>query len=209
MVDREEPYESYAPPQDTGAPDPVERDPAALNSAEGLDEDELRTDPLEAAMDPPEHWSAADRYGTTPWEQAHPQPLDERLAQEQPDTTDRPAGEDRPTGEDRTTGEDAIASENRERTPEPADPARASEPLDPAAASVPETDSDVPGDAADPTPLAYRDEDEDEPIERDVPPGPDDLAIDPPPSYAERTGTSADDAGGSVGEHIRTPSPAE
>ena len=84
MVDRDQPYD---PPQDTGAPDAVETDPAALSSAEDLDEDRLRVDPLERGMDPPEHWSGADRRGTTPWEQAHPAPLDERLAEEEPDVT--------------------------------------------------------------------------------------------------------------------------
>lgn len=73
------------PPQDTGPPDPVETDPAALNSAEDLDEDRLQVDPLEKGMDPPERWSAADRYGTTPYEQSHPQDLDHRLREEEPD----------------------------------------------------------------------------------------------------------------------------
>jgi len=76
---------SYAPPQDTGAPDAVETDPAALNSAEDLDEDRLKLDPLEAGIDPPEHWTAADKYGMTPYEQAHPRPLEDRLDEEQPD----------------------------------------------------------------------------------------------------------------------------
>lgn len=76
---------SYAPPQDTGSPDAVETDPAALNSAEDLDEDRLRLDPLEAGMDPPERWSGVDKYGMTPYEEAHPRPLDDRLAEEQPD----------------------------------------------------------------------------------------------------------------------------
>ncbi|MEU7474635.1 hypothetical protein AB0A63_01540 [Lentzea sp. NPDC042327] len=76
---------SYTPPHDTGSPDSVETDPAALNSAEDLDEDRLKLDPLEAGMDPPERWTAADKYGTTPYEQAHPRPLDDRLAEEQPD----------------------------------------------------------------------------------------------------------------------------
>jgi hypothetical protein len=69
----------------------VETDPAALNSAEDLDEDRLQVDPLEAGMDPPEHWSAADRRGMTPWEQAHSAPLDERLAEEEPDVVPEPA----------------------------------------------------------------------------------------------------------------------
>ncbi|WP_433578403.1 hypothetical protein [Nocardia brasiliensis] len=76
---------TYDPPQDTGDPDAVETDPAALNSAEDLDEDRLRLDPQEAGMDPPEHWSGATKYGMTPWEESHPRPLAERLAEEQPD----------------------------------------------------------------------------------------------------------------------------
>ncbi|MGK8488279.1 hypothetical protein [Nocardia asiatica] len=80
-----EPHETYDPPQDTGAPDSVETDPAALSSAEDLDEDRLRSDPLEAGMDPPEHWSGATKYGVTAWEQAHPRPIGDRLAEEEPD----------------------------------------------------------------------------------------------------------------------------
>lgn len=82
-----DPRETYDPPQDTGAPDSVETDPAALNSAEDLDEDRLRQDPLEQAMDPPEHWSGVDKYGMTASEQAQARPLDERLAEEEPDLT--------------------------------------------------------------------------------------------------------------------------
>ncbi|GAA5107983.1 hypothetical protein [Nocardia iowensis] len=78
---------TYDPPQDSGTPDSVETDPAALNSAEDLDEDRLRVDPQERGMDPPEHWSGVTKYGMTPWEEAHPRPLDERLAEEQPDVT--------------------------------------------------------------------------------------------------------------------------
>ncbi|OLF17199.1 hypothetical protein [Actinophytocola xanthii] len=81
-------FQSYAAPQDTGTPDAVESDPAALNSAEDLDEDRLRVDPLEAGMDPPERWSGADKYGMTPYEQAHARPLEDRLAEEEPDVTE-------------------------------------------------------------------------------------------------------------------------
>jgi hypothetical protein len=82
--------DSPTPPQDTGPPDSVERDGAALSSAEDLDEDRLRVDPLEAGMDPPEGWAAADKYGVTPFEQAHPRPLSDRLAEEQPDVQPEP-----------------------------------------------------------------------------------------------------------------------
>lgn len=77
--------DSPTPPHDTATPDAVETDPAALNSAEDLDEDRLELDPLEAGMDPPEHWTAADKYGTTAYEQAHARPLDDRLDEEQPE----------------------------------------------------------------------------------------------------------------------------
>jgi hypothetical protein len=73
------------PPQDTGPPDAVEEDAAALSAAEDLDEDRLDADPLEEGMDPPERWSEADKYGMTPYEQSHDRPLDERLAEEEPD----------------------------------------------------------------------------------------------------------------------------
>jgi hypothetical protein len=71
-------------------PDPVETDAAARGAAEDLDEDRLGTDPLERGMDPPEHWSAAQRRGTTPREQREPAPLDERLAEERPDIPPEP-----------------------------------------------------------------------------------------------------------------------
>jgi hypothetical protein len=79
------PEEAFTPPQDTGAPDAVETDPAALSSAEALDEDRLAQDPLEEGMDPPEGWREADKYGMTPNEQRTPRPLDDRLAEERPD----------------------------------------------------------------------------------------------------------------------------
>ncbi|WP_447007843.1 hypothetical protein ACRAKI_15815 [Saccharothrix isguenensis] len=80
--------QGYAAPQDNGgSPDAVETDTAGLSAAEDLDEDRLRQDPLEAGMDPPEQWSGVDKYGMTPYEESHPRPLDERLAEEQPDVT--------------------------------------------------------------------------------------------------------------------------
>ncbi|SNR78250.1 hypothetical protein SAMN06265360_11931 [Haloechinothrix alba] len=82
MADYEDPV---TPPQDTGAPDEVESDPVALSSSEDLDEDQLRLDPLEKGAEPPEGWSAADRFGTTPFEHRQGEDLDERVRQEQPD----------------------------------------------------------------------------------------------------------------------------
>ena len=83
-------------PDRTGPPDQVETDPAALNSAEDLDEDRLRLDPLEDGMDPPEHWSPAMDHGTTATETREGQELGERLAEEEPDV---PVVEDEPRDE--------------------------------------------------------------------------------------------------------------
>ncbi|OXM71035.1 MULTISPECIES: hypothetical protein [Amycolatopsis] len=76
-------------------PDAVESDPAALNSAEDLDEDRLRVDPLEEGVEPPERYMASDRFGTTPNEVREGESLDGRLAQERPDVQpeDVPADE--------------------------------------------------------------------------------------------------------------------
>ncbi|HEY0812575.1 MAG TPA: hypothetical protein VGE11_04790 [Pseudonocardia sp.] len=75
-------FDAAAPIRDPGE---VETDAHAQSSAEELDEDRLRLDPLEAGMDPPERWSGVDKYGMTPYEQAHPRGIDERLAEEEPD----------------------------------------------------------------------------------------------------------------------------
>jgi len=72
-------------PEDIKPADPAEHDSAALSTAEELDEDRLEVDPFEAGMDPPERWAEADKYGMTPYEQARPRPLSERLAEEEPD----------------------------------------------------------------------------------------------------------------------------
>lgn len=42
-------------------------------------------DELDRGYSPPERYSPAQRYGTTPWEQAHDRPLDDRLAEEVPE----------------------------------------------------------------------------------------------------------------------------
>ncbi|ADJ43657.1 hypothetical protein AMES_1833 [Amycolatopsis mediterranei S699] len=63
--------------------DPAE--PQSLSPSEALDEDELRVDSLEEGIEPPEHWSAANRYGTTPREMREGEPMDQRLAEEVPD----------------------------------------------------------------------------------------------------------------------------
>lgn len=78
-------------PQDL--PDPDDREQYDDYSVD--DEDQLQPedtlvggdveDELDRGYSPPEKYSPAQRYGTTPWEQAHDQPLDDRLAQEVPE----------------------------------------------------------------------------------------------------------------------------
>lgn len=57
-------------------------------------EDTLLGDDVEDELDrgysPPEKYSPAQHYGTTPWEQTHDRPLDERLAEEEPDEPAEP-----------------------------------------------------------------------------------------------------------------------
>lgn len=70
---------------DAHNPDAVESDPSALSSSEALDEDRLQLDPLEEGVEPPEHWSAVDRFGMTHFEQQQRESLDERVQEEQAD----------------------------------------------------------------------------------------------------------------------------
>ncbi|WP_245757650.1 hypothetical protein [Amycolatopsis xylanica] len=58
-----------------------------MNTTEALDEDELRVDPLEAGVEPPEHYSAADRFGTTAAETREGESLERRLSEEEPDVS--------------------------------------------------------------------------------------------------------------------------
>ncbi|WP_149360611.1 hypothetical protein [Lolliginicoccus suaedae] len=85
MAEDERDRQDVTPPQDSGDPDQVESDPASLNSAEYVDEDRLGENPLTGAMAPPDDWSEADAYGTTPREQKEGETLDDRLEQEEPD----------------------------------------------------------------------------------------------------------------------------
>ncbi|GAA4077108.1 DUF5709 domain-containing protein [Nocardioides kongjuensis] len=67
-------------------------DETQLQPEDTLADDDV-DDELDRGYSPPEKYSAAQRYGNTPWEQAHPQPLDARLAEEEPDV-DPAADED-------------------------------------------------------------------------------------------------------------------
>lgn len=65
----------------------------ALEPSESLDGDELGAAAADSVMDPPDDWSAANRYGTTAVEESADRPLDARLDEERPDVprTDVPA----------------------------------------------------------------------------------------------------------------------
>ncbi|PKV96839.1 hypothetical protein [Amycolatopsis echigonensis] len=63
--------------------DPAE--PETLDQSESLDEDELRVDPLEAGVEPPERWSPVAQQAPTPAEAREGEPLGRRLAEERPD----------------------------------------------------------------------------------------------------------------------------
>ncbi|MCQ4122348.1 hypothetical protein [Rhodococcus tibetensis] len=56
-----------------------------LNPAESLDADEVRNNDGDDVVDPPEHWSEADKFGTTPREEREGESLDQKLSEEEPD----------------------------------------------------------------------------------------------------------------------------
>ncbi|SDP55187.1 hypothetical protein SAMN04487905_105162 [Actinopolyspora xinjiangensis] len=66
-------------------------DPARLQSAADLDEDELAVDPLEGGLEPPEDWSEVTRRRPTPSEHAEVPDLDQRLSEQRPDFGERAA----------------------------------------------------------------------------------------------------------------------
>ena len=59
-----------------------------LNQSESLDSDEIHNDDGDVVVDPPEGWSGVDKFGMTEREEREGQPLDDRLAAEEPDVTD-------------------------------------------------------------------------------------------------------------------------
>ncbi|WP_338885932.1 hypothetical protein [Rhodococcus sovatensis] len=57
-----------------------------LDQSESLDSDELRNDDGDTVVDPPDHYSESDRFGTTANEALEGESLDEKLSEEEPDT---------------------------------------------------------------------------------------------------------------------------
>ncbi|MGF7121275.1 hypothetical protein AB4Z09_21020 [Rhodococcus sp. TAF43] len=64
-----------------------------LDVSESLDSDEVRNADGDDVVDAPDEWSEADRFGTTLREAEQGESLDQRLAEEEPDTP--PSGPDR------------------------------------------------------------------------------------------------------------------
>lgn len=118
--------------------------------SEDYDEDNLRLDPLEEGMDPPEHWKQADKFGNTTAELRQGQDLDHRLGEEEPDVS-------------------------------------ATDPPSPATADTPDDELDESIDDLTDDTITPED------------------APDVDATGAIRRGQSADEAGGSVADEIRTP----
>lgn len=68
-----------------------------LNQSESTDSDEIRNDDGDIVVDPPEHWSEANRLGMTEREEREGPSLDDRLAAEEPDVLDGAEDDQRPT----------------------------------------------------------------------------------------------------------------
>ena len=109
-----DPLNAATPSSDEVQPDPQEpTDPAELQSAGDLDEDELGGDPLEEAVEPADRWSvvAADR--PTPGEQRAGTSVDDRLAEEAADF-DRGGAGGKPVAETREHELDESVDERAE-----------------------------------------------------------------------------------------------
>lgn len=76
---------------------PAEGGPGdTLSAEESTDSDELRNDDGDIVVDPPDDWSGADKFGMTAREEREGEPLDARLAAEEPDVTERSIPSDLP-----------------------------------------------------------------------------------------------------------------
>ncbi|WP_219924545.1 DUF5709 domain-containing protein [Nocardioides campestrisoli] len=74
-------------------------------------------DPLDEGYSPPEKWSAAQRFGNTPYEEATGETLDQRVAQEVPEPDPYEAAAEAESAEDVDDGE--VGSERAGRLVDP------------------------------------------------------------------------------------------
>ncbi|WP_283137739.1 DUF5709 domain-containing protein [Rhizohabitans arisaemae] len=63
----------------------MSEDDGVLQPADSLETDDLRADPLDTGLIPPDRWSAGQKFGTTADEQRQGESLDQLLAEEEPD----------------------------------------------------------------------------------------------------------------------------
>lgn len=70
---------------DEPVPDASEQLDVEDNAYSLVDADDVPGDPLDDGIDAPDHWSSAERYGTTDEEQREGESLDYQLAAERPD----------------------------------------------------------------------------------------------------------------------------
>lgn len=78
----------------------VKTDLTSTVGSEDMDEDRLGVDPLESGMDPPERWTASDKFGVTADEQQRGETLDQRLDEERPDVGESDGAHEAPTDEE-------------------------------------------------------------------------------------------------------------
>ncbi|MEU8134835.1 DUF5709 domain-containing protein [Streptodolium elevatio] len=75
---------SGKPPGRRGPDDEPYEDPT-LDASESLVTDDLSADPLDVGVEPPDRWSAAERFGTTAEEAERGESLDQLLDEEEPE----------------------------------------------------------------------------------------------------------------------------
>ena len=102
------PDDSYEP-DDTELDDPGIEDDGVLDASDTLEGDPGE-DPLDTGYEPPDRWSAGERYGNTLSEERAGESLDQLLAEEQPDVDPYAEAEEEELSEDGPLGTD---------TPEP------------------------------------------------------------------------------------------
>ncbi|MBS2961428.1 hypothetical protein KGA66_00120 [Actinocrinis puniceicyclus] len=80
-------------------PQDVPEDDGVLQPGDSLETDDLASDPLDTGISPPERRPASERYGVTFNEARTGAPLDQRLAEEEPDFGEPASLDNRPEPE--------------------------------------------------------------------------------------------------------------
>lgn len=101
-------------PAETGENTPEPEEPTTLHGAPSLDEDEIGEDETPGGAEPPDEWSRTTADRPTPREQRAGETVEERLAEERPDTENEPE-ESRPVAEIREHELDETLDERAEQ----------------------------------------------------------------------------------------------